>query len=251
MSTESEDIIHRFGLSFPGKLADFYPYYSALHGEKEIFLVQTHVGSINAPAATALALSTIKPDVAIKVGCIGGNAPCLRQNEIIVPLSFFHTGAWITRSMEDDSPTSNASLWQGLYGDEPYQNSKANLGGINYSFLPDQKVTAKYKEILTKEGISFSEAHLGSGDMVIFDHPFMDHIRKDILGQTDPNAKWCSDNESHAVAQVCNIFHIPFTGVYFVASSDYEDIGGYDPDGIRTQTKQTILPIVEKLIESL
>ena len=251
MPTESEDIIKHFGMHLTGKLVNFYPYYTTKRNDKEIFLVQTHVGSINAPAATALALNELKPDFAIKVGCIGGNAPGFKKNDIIVPLSFFHSGAWITRSHINDEPTSNASLWQSLYGDEPYQNSKENIGGIDYAFQPDLFVTNKYKEILDRQNIPYYEAHLGSGDMVIFDHGLMKNIRENILHLTDDDVKWCTDNESHAIAQVCAIFNVPFTGVYFIASSDFEDIGGYDPDGIRIQTQQTILPIIDQLVDEV
>lgn len=143
MPTETQDIVERFDMKLQGKLADFYPLYSVTKNEKEIFLIQTHVGSINAPAATALAIQHINPDIALKVGCIGGNSPGFKKNDIIVPLSFFHTGAWITKSYIDDTPTSDASLWQKLFGDEPYQNSKENLGGLDFTFIPNPNSTQR------------------------------------------------------------------------------------------------------------
>lgn len=251
MPTESEDIITRFGMKFQRSIVDFFPYYSVLRNDREVFLVQTHVGSINAPAAVALALKEIKPDFVIKVGCVGGNSPGVKKNDIVVPISFFHSGAWITKSFLDNKPTSDASLWQRLYGEEPYQNSKDNLGGLDFTFVPDEMLNNNYRNILKRENITYIEANLGSGDMVIFDHKFMDNIRNNLLKTKDANAKLCTDNESYAIAQVCQIFHVSFTGVYFVASSDYEDVGGYNPDNIQKQTRQTILPIIEKLVDEL
>lgn len=249
MPTESLDIIERFEMTQVGLLANFFPYHSTTRNGKEIFLLQTHVGSINAPAAAALALATIKPDYVIKVGCIGGNSAGLKKNDVIVPLSFFHSGAWITRSTKDDTPTSDASVWQRLYGDEPYQNSRSNIGGLDFDFRPDGELNKKYRAVLTKMKIDYKEAHLGSGDFVIFDHGLMNNICKNVL-QIDPETtSWCSDNESHAIAHVCSIYKVPFTGVYFIASSDFDDVGGYDPDAIRTQTRETILPLVEELVE--
>ena len=49
MPTESSDITSHLGMTAKGKLADFYPYYSAIRNGKEIFLLQTFVGSIHAP----------------------------------------------------------------------------------------------------------------------------------------------------------------------------------------------------------
>lgn len=250
MPTEIQDIVERFGMKLQVKLANFYPLYSVVKNNKEISLIQTHVGSINAPAATALALQQIKPDSVIKVGCVGGNSKGIKKNDIIVPLSFFHTGAWITKSYIDNIPTNDSSLWQMLFGDEPYQNSKENLGGLDFIFIPNPKLNTAYMKVLANENISYKKAHLGCGDMVIFDHTFMDNIKDNVLRITDTEI-WCSDNESYAIAQVCKVFKIPFTGIYFVASSDYEDIEGYDPKAIQKQTQQTILPIVEKLVNAL
>ncbi|MCL5675842.1 MAG: hypothetical protein M1120_01815 [Patescibacteria group bacterium] len=251
MPTESKDLIKRFGMILKGKFANFFPYYSVTRNDKEIFLLQTYVGSINASTAVALALEKIKPDAVIKVGCIGGNTPGFKKNDIVVPLSFFHSGAWITRSYKNNQPTRDASLWQNFYGDKPYQSSKHNLGGLDYVLKPNKSLTNKYKNILNRKNILYTEAHLGSGDMVIFDRKFMNNICQNILKLTDDNIKCATDNESYSIAQVCQIFNIPFTGVYFIASSDYEDIDGYNSGTISLQTQQTILPIIAKIVDEL
>lgn len=251
METETLDIVEKFKMTLVGRLANFYPYYSTKLEDRTLMLVQTHVGSINAPAAASLAIDLLRPDYVIKVGCIGGNAPGLKPNDIIVPTLFFHSGAWLTRSFIDNKPTKDASLWQSLYGDLPYQNSKANIGGLDYAFKPSQILNQVYKNVLTEEGINYIEAPLGSGDMVIFSKEVMDNIRIKTLELKDPLAPWCTDNESHAIAQICSIYKIPFTGVYFIASSDYEELEGYDPDNIRAQTKNTILPVLDKFLTKI
>jgi len=251
MPSESKEVLTHFNLKPSGKFANFFPYFSVSRNNSELLLLQTYVGSIHAPAATALALQQIKPDIVIKVGCVGANTAGVKTNDIIVPLSFFHSGAWVTSSYLNHAPTSDASVWQSLFGDKPYQNNKENLGGLNYTFSPDKHITNIYKETLNNERIQYIEAHLGSGDMVISDKKVMEHIEKDILNSHKNNSKWCTDNESYAIAQVCEIFKIPFTGVYFVASSDYESVNGYDPDNIHTQTKETILSVLEELLKKI
>ncbi len=248
METETLDIVEKFKMRLEAKLADFYPLYSAMIGDREVSLLQTYVGSINAPAAASLVIDRLKPDYVIKIGCIGGNAPGLKANDIIVPTRFFHSGAWLTRSYIDNYPTNDASLWQSLYGDLPYQNNKANIGGLDFSFEPSKKLNQVYKDVLNTENINYIEAPLGSGDMVIFSKEVMNNIRENILKLKDPLSPWCTDNESHSVAQICSIYKTPFTGIYFIASSDCEELEGYNPESIRSQTKNIILPLLEKVL---
>lgn len=250
MPSETEDVVDLLGLESQTPLAGFFPFYSQVRQSCEIYLVQTHVGSNNAASATTLALEIIKPDMVLKFGCIGANSAGLHKNDLIVPTLFFHSGAWLTRSMNGNRPTNNAALWQQIFGDLPYQNSRDNLGGLPYSFLPDPRLTQHCVDALKQARQPFTSAHLGSGDMVITDRPFMQHIATDIL-HLKTNEQWCTDNESFAIAQACATFKKPFSGLYFVASSDYDDIDGYDPDSIRAQVRTTILPVLEKLIDQL
>jgi len=248
MPTESEALIEQVPMRQYSMLADFFPVYRA--AEQNVYLVQSHVGMTNAAAATALALATLKPDIVLKIGCVGGNAIGIQQNDHIIPVQFFHAGAWLTRSQKDAAPTDRAATWLPLFGDLPYQNSCQNLGQLTYTFLPDPTFNGLYERALQRTRKPFHRAHLGSGDMVITDHAFIKHIRKDIL-QLPADSFWCTDNESYAIAQVCSIYSIPFSGVYFVASSDYDDIDGYDPSTIAVQAKDTLVPIVKDLLRQL
>src|SRR5260221_6342586 len=91
MPSENENIISAFGMTLKSKLANFYPVHWTKWENKEIYLLQTHVGLINASSATALAIQEIKPDAVGKVGCIGGNARGLKRKGVIVLLSIFHS----------------------------------------------------------------------------------------------------------------------------------------------------------------
>jgi nucleoside phosphorylase len=250
MDTECKDIIDQFSMTETGRLLGHYPYYTSTH-TREIVLLQTYVGMIDAPAAIALALDKIEPDVVLKVGCVGGSSPEVQENDIMLPLSFSNMGAWVTRSAQTDRPTADATKWYSLYGDKDFQNNDANLGRLgldkdNYQIFPDEALNASCEQLIKEKKLPLIKSHLGSGDIVIFHHKMLENVRKNIL--KDEESPLCSDNESYAIAKMCKIKEKPFTGVYFVASSDFNAPGGYNSQTIREQTRQTILPIIEEVI---
>lgn len=248
MPTESRAMIKQYAMAIHSRLASFFPLYKAR--DQELYLVLTHVGMTNAATGTALAIAAIHPDAILKVGCVGGNAPRLRKNDRILATQFFHAGAWMTRSQTDMSPTERASLWLPLFGDLPYQNNQDNLGGLDYVLLPDPALTRLCIDAFAEQKMTYHSAALGSSDMVITDHIFMEHIRSDLL-HLEAGALWCTDNESYSVMQVCRIYNVPAMGVYFVASSDYEDIDGYDPAAIDQQTSTVLMPALTALLEKM
>jgi nucleoside phosphorylase len=248
MPTESRAAIAQYKMAALDSISSFFSLYKAK--DRELYLVLTHVGMTNAAAGVALAIAATNPDVVLKIGCVGGNAPGVNKNDHILATKFFHTGAWITRHQRTLKSTECASAWMPLFGDLPYQNSRDNLGGLDYILSPDATLTDWYGTILKEQGVPYHEAVLGSSDMVLTDHKLMKHIRSDLLG-LDAQAPWCTDNESYSVMQVCSIHKIPATGVYFVASSDYEDVDGYDPDAIDRQTADILMPALTALLERI
>ena len=83
--------------------------------------------------------------------------------------------------------------------------------------------------------------------MWFFDKSVMDHVRTDIFKVE----KWCADMESYAIAHVCYMYKVPFIGIYFVASSDYDDIDGYNPDIISSTINHSLLPILEAFLNKI
>lgn len=249
MHTEVNSFINEYKCKFYSKIANLYPIYSARYKNHSIYLLQTFVGNTSSAIGTSLAISKINPDIVIKIGCVGGTSKGITYNDIIVPLGYFHSGAWITRSYINNKPTPDSSKWQTVFGKEPYQVNKKNLGGLPYYFYPNIKLIRIYKELLKNLKIKYTEAFIGGGNIWYFDNKLMDHVRKYIL--PIKNKKWCADMESYSIAYVCYIYKKPFIGFYFVASSDYEDKEGYNPENVDKQTKETILPLTKKFIDKL
>lgn len=251
MPTEVNSFIDQYKCKSHLKLANRYPLYSSRYKTHSIYLLQTFVGDTNSGIATSLAIKKVNPDIVLKIGCVGGTTKGIEKNDIVVPHGYFHSGAWITRSYVNNNPTSDSSKWQSVFGEKPYQVNKKNLGELPYHFYPDKKLIQVYKQLLKNLNTNFKEAFIGGGNVWFFDKKFMDHIRMHILPGIDEEKNWCADMESFAIAHSCYIFNKPFMGFYFVASSDYEDKDGYDPENIEKQTKDTILPLTKEFIENL
>jgi len=207
-----------------------YPFWTAGGDKLELGILQTHVGETNAAIATPEAIRRFAPDAALKIGCVGGQAPGIRTGDIVVPIAFFHSGAWITRAEPDNVPTSDATRWQSIFGQQPYQVNRANLGGRPHLLAPDRSLNARYARHLEAHGLPFSRAYVGGSNMWFFEHGVMSHV----LGAQVPDATtgaWVADMESYAVAQACAVMGTPFTGLYRVSNSEYYG-EAYDPAAV-------------------
>ena len=190
-------------------------------------IVQTHVGEINAAIASAEAIRQFGPACVLKLGCVGGHSAGIHTSDIVAPVGFFHSGAWITRDFEDDRPTPDATRWQSLYGELPYQVNSENLGGRPPIFAPDAGHTQRYVAHLTAQGLRAVEGYIGSSSMWFFDQAFMQRVLKAQV--PDPiTPAWAADMESYAIAQACAVHNVPFSGIYRVSNSDYYG-EPYDP----------------------
>ncbi len=207
-----------------------YPFWTGAGQGQEVGLLQTHVGETNAAIATPEAIRRFAPDAVLKIGCVGGQAEGIHQGDIVVPLAFFHSGAWITRAEADNAPTSDSVQWQSVFGERPYQVNRANLGGRPHVLAPDPALNARYAQHLEAQGLQFARAYVGGSAMWFFEHAFM----RQVLAAQVPDATtdaWVADMESYAVAQACAVMGTPFTGLYRVSNSEYYG-EAYDPAAV-------------------
>ncbi len=225
-----------------------YPFWTARLGGVEIGILQTHVGAINAASACAAALVALEPVCVLKLGCVGGHGPGVHTGDVIEPLAFFDSGAWITRDAAD-APTADASRWQALFGPLPYQVNDENLGGRGPLFAPDANLTARFSEAMRASGREPVRAYVGSSAIWFFDHGVM----RQALAAQVPDAStqaWAADMESYAIAQVCAAHGAPFTGLLCVSNSEYYD-EPYDPGAVAGLFAGGFIDTVVAYIESL
>ena len=160
MDREISSLQSYFSCKESKKIYNIYPLFTAENKGIHIAVLQTHVGDTNAALAISEAIRIFNPDYVFKIGCVGGNSEGIHSGDIIVSVGFFHSGSWITRSKIDNTPTSDASLWQSVFGEKPYQVNSSNLGGHPYIFSPDKKLTQKYIDFLKNNNMKFVESYI-------------------------------------------------------------------------------------------
>ncbi len=227
MDREIDGLRAHFGCEPADPVHGAYPFWIVRERGLDIGIVQTHVGETSAAIATAEAIRRFSPACVFKLGCVGGHAEGVHTGDLVMPIAFFHSGAWITRRQDDNAPTANAAHWQSVFGDKPYQVNAENLGGRAHVLQPDPALTQRFADFAGARGYAPVRAYVGGSAMWFFDHAFMRHV----LAAQVPDATtpaWVADMESYAVAQACAVCNTPFTGLYRVSNSDYYG-EPYDP----------------------
>jgi nucleoside phosphorylase len=224
-----------------------YRFWTARLGAVEVGVVQTHVGAINAASACTAALLQFAPACVLKLGCVGGHGPGVHAGDVVEPLAFFHSGAWITRD-EANQPCTDPSRWQSLFGPLPYQVNDDNLGGRGPLYSPDAELTARFAAALRASSRAPVRAYIGSSAMWFFEHRFMQHVLAAQVSDAITPA-WAADMESYAIAQVCAAHSTPFTGLYRVSNSEYYD-EPYDPAAVATLFAGEFIDTVVAFVQS-
>lgn len=221
---ELRELLFFYECSEAEKLQNIYPVWrSNKECPFEIVVLQTFVGDINASISTTLALNLYQPDYVFKIGCVGSCSVGLHTGDIVVPLGFFSTTSWITRSNVDNNPTSDASVWQSVFGDKPYQVNSENLGGQPYYFEPDVDVGERYKEFFRNKNQEFVSCFIGGGNMWFFDLEYARNASFTQIPGRSGGRIWAADMESYAIAQTCHVFRKPFMGFYRVSDNHFEN----------------------------
>lgn len=249
MDREISSLLKYYSCTPNKNIYDIYPLFTSTTKKIDIAVLQTHVGDTNGAIATSEAIRIFNPDYVFKIGCVGGNSEGVHSGDIIVPIGFFHSGSWITRSKIDNTPTANAALWQSIFGEKPYQVNSENLGGHPYIFLPDKNLIEEYATYLTENSIPFVASYIGGGNIWFFDVPFM----KEVLTTHIPHAQsqtWVADMESYAIAQASYIHHKPFSGFYLVSNSDYYD-EPYIPEKVANLFSEDFVTKIALFVERL
>ncbi len=224
MDRELRDLLSFYDCSELDKLQNTYPIWSSsVERPFDLVVLQTYVGDINASISTTLALDLYNPDYVFKIGCVGGSSLGLCTGDLVMPLGFFSTTSWITRSKVDNQPTSDASNWQSVFGNKPYQVNSINLGGKPYFFEPDNSIRSKYSSFFADKNQKLVPAFIGGGNMWFFDLGYARNASYAQIPGRISERVWAADMESYAIAQACHVFKKPFMGFYRVSDNYFEN----------------------------
>ena len=175
-----------------------------------IALLDTGIGAANAAAATALAISALKPCVVISQGAAGAHDASLHTGDIVLGETIVRIGAY----RSEPTPVGGGihpQRWlpltpEGLKGEPLALRSDA-------LFMRIALLTALrcgYSEGASPRVI---QGVLGSGDVWNRELDMIAHIR----AQTGSS---CEDMESYAAAQVCARMGARFLGLRVITNSD-------------------------------
>ena len=251
MDRELRELLSFYNCLESEKLQSLYPvWHSNVERQFEIGVLQTFVGDANASISTTLALDLLCPDYVFKLGCVGGNSAGLHTGDIVLPIGFFSTSSRITRSIVDNRPTSDASVWQSIYGDKSYQINNDNLGGLPYYFRPDKSVDKKYKSFFAKRNQKLVPCYIGAGNIWIFDSGYARNVSFTQIPGRSSGQVWAADMESYAIAQTCHVFKKPFMGFYRVSDNYYEN-EQYIPEQVAQLFERDFILTIDAFLQTM
>lgn len=148
-----------------------------------------------------------------------------------------------------NQPSSNASEWQSVFGELPYQVNSGNLGGLPYYFPVQKHLQKACEKSLHKLDLKYATAYVGGGNIWMFNKEVLDNVATTMLPRSSKHKRFVSDMESYSLAHACYLTRKPFIGCYVVASNDYSD-EEYNPSLVSNQMSR-LVPYVLELASNL
>jgi len=190
---------------------------------KEVILLKSGIGKVNAAMATAILLEKYQPDVVINTGSAGGLHTDLNVGDVVISTEVRHHDVDVTAFNYE-------------YGQVP---------GMPAAFLSDDKLKSIAKKCAEKiNGIQVVEGLIVTGDSFMNDPVRVDFV-KEKFGDL-----YAVEMEAAAIAQVCYAFKVPF-----VVTRALSDIAGKESNisfdqFIHTAAVNSTL-MVEEMIKAL
>lgn len=179
---------------------------------KDIVLLKSGIGKVNAAMGTTILLQQFKPDVVINTGSAGGFDTALDVGAVVISNEVRHHDVDVT-----------------VFGYEPGQMA----GGMPAAFEADAKLIDIAKQAVEEVGEhAYGVGLICSGDVFM-----ADPVRVAAVSELFPTMKAC-DMEAAGVAQVCYQFGTPFVVIRALS-----DIAGKDDNNI---SFDEFLPIAAK-----
>lgn len=171
---------------------------SGSYGGKEIILLKSGIGKVNAAMSTAILLERYQPNIVINTGSAGGLNPKLNVGDIVISTNVCHHDV-------------DATVFGYDFGQVPQMPK---------DYAADEKLVALAEEStnILKE-ISVTKGLIASGDSFMSDPE-----RVKMVAQKFPGLQ-AVEMEAAAIAQVAYQFHTPF-----VIIRSLSDIAGKESD---------------------
>ncbi|MBO0994021.1 5'-methylthioadenosine/S-adenosylhomocysteine nucleosidase [Bacillus sp. SD088] len=164
--------------------------------DKQVILLKSGIGKVNAAMSTSILLERFKPDIVINTGSAGGYHPDLNIGDLVISTEVRHHDV-------------DATIFGYEYGQVPQMPPAFKAD----AFLVEKAVRAaeKIDEIQTVEGL------IATGDSFMNDPERVEFVRQQFQDL------YAVEMEGAAIAQVASQFDVPF-----VVIRSLSDIAGKD-----------------------
>ncbi|GAB6069139.1 5'-methylthioadenosine/S-adenosylhomocysteine nucleosidase [Thiomicrorhabdus hydrogeniphila] len=160
-----------------------FEYYIGQIADKQIVLLRSGIGKVNAAISTAILLQVFNPDYVINTGSAGGFHTDLEVGDIVISSSVCHHDVDVT----------------------PFGYDLGQVPGLPACFLPDQiLIDAAKNSIESLKEVTHMHGLIATGDRFMHQPEDVNNTRKNF-----PEMIAC-EMEAAAVAQVCHTFDKPF-----------------------------------------
>ncbi|BCB04916.1 5'-methylthioadenosine/S-adenosylhomocysteine nucleosidase [Bacillus sp. KH172YL63] len=173
-------------------------YTSGMMGDKEVILLRSGIGKVNAAMSTAVLLQQYKPDCIINTGSAGGFDPSLNVGDVVISTEVRHHDVDVTAFGYE-------------YGQVPQ---------LPAAFIADEKL----KQTAINSVKELGDAQVVSGLIATGDSFMNDPVRVDAIRDKFIDLQ-AVEMEAAAIAQVAHQFNVPF-----VIIRSLSDIAGKESD---------------------
>ncbi|BBP91080.1 5'-methylthioadenosine/S-adenosylhomocysteine nucleosidase [Bacillus safensis] len=159
---------------------------TGVYEDKEVILLKSGIGKVNAAVSTTLLLDRFQPDYVINTGSAGGFHHSLNVGDIVISTDVRHHDVDVT-------------IFDYEYGQVP---------GLPAAFIADEKLVKLAEEsALEIDHIQVAKGTIATGDSFMNDPDRVAFVREKF-----PEL-YAVEMEAAAVAQVCQLFGTPFVVV--------------------------------------
>lgn len=151
-------------------------------GNKNIVLLKSGIGKVNASMATTIMHERFSPTYVINTGSAGGYAQKLQVGDVVISSAVIHHDVDVTAFEYD-------------FGQVP---------GLPTTFRADEELVLKAEQAVRKSNIKYEKGLIGSGDVFVGDNVLSKHILKKFPKLI------AVEMEAAAIAQVCYQYDVPF-----------------------------------------
>jgi len=175
---------------------DGFAYYKGTLQGKQVVVLKSGIGKVNAAISASHLMQCFKPDYVINTGSAGGCGPSVQVGDIIISNKVCHHDVDLT-------------AFNYAYGQLPE---------LPTYFMPSKElVSLAIQHLKPLKNVIYHCGLIASGDQFIHDVDRIDRIK-----EMFPDIMAC-EMEAAAIAQVCHHFNIPFVVIRAISDIPGED----------------------------